>query len=428
MVSLTNLHPASLLALLCRKEPLTDPQGGGLLRHIPCQERETTREQRASRMALLAALDNGNDALKGAMPHREQPTLATIRIITAYTPARVLRAGAGIPTWQVHESEPFWIGEDALLTGKGESLPIGTTQDRLPDPRFQRFLLAGLVELLRTAGYGAASETDAADYTLYLGFGLPNEEVSRSGVDKPVRETLRQFVAQPFTVQRTDEEERTATWQVRLVELHPYAQTFGSFLCWYATPDGIPLSTDIVRHVTLDLGGGQVHRCEVSIEGGATGRQQLRMEAALLDEGTIAIARALRERIRTQYPGVRLFDVEAQQALVQGSIISGGRRTPISNLVSEVTHLRSQKLLTHLRHLLIDEERFLLFTGGGAILLASSLKALVGERRSPQSYLLVPVAYASTLNALGGYLLVQTAARRRLADHAFPPEEGRRAG
>jgi hypothetical protein len=152
------------------------------------------------------------------------------------------------------------------------------------------------------------------------------------------------------------------------------------------------------------------------------------MEATLVDEGTIAIARALGTRLRERYPGVRLSDVQAQQALVQGHAILGGRRTPISTLVGEITHLRSQKLLTHLRHLLADEERFLMFTGGGAILLASSLLSLLGERRGPQSYLLVPAAYASTLNALGGYLLVQTAARRRLADHAPVAEEERRAG
>jgi hypothetical protein len=428
MVSLTNLHPASLLAHLSRNEPLTNRHGGGVLRHIPCQERKATREQQAAHMALLAVLDNGNDALKGTMPHRVQPTLATIRIITAYAPARILRAGAGIPTWQVNDSEPFWIGEDALRMGKGESLPIGTTRDRLPDPRFQRFLIADLVELLRLAGYAASSETDAGEYRLYLGFGLPNEEVSRNGVEQPVREILRQLIAQPFTVQRTDEEGRIATWQIRITELHPYAQTFGSFLCWYATPEGLPLATDIVRHVTLDLGGGQVHRCEVSLEVGAAGGQRLRMEAALVDEGTITIARALGARLRERYPGVRLSDVQAQQALVQENVILDGRRTPINDLIGEVKTSRSQKLLTHLRHLLADEERFLMFTGGGVILLASSLQALVSARRSPQSFLLVPAAYASTLNALGGYLLVQTAARRRLADQAGIPEVERRAG
>src|SRR5947208_2232518 len=78
--------------------------------------------------------------------------------------------------------------------------------------------------------------------------------------------------------------------ELHLVELNPYPQTFGSFLTWYYTLDGTTIDTDIVKHVTLDIGGGQFHTCTVSIEHQAESRPRLRMEAAFLDEGTIAIA------------------------------------------------------------------------------------------------------------------------------------------
>src|SRR5581483_6670435 len=240
----------------------------------------------------------------------------------------------------------------------------------------------------------------------------PNEEVTRNGVKDPAKRALASIFNTPQTIRRTDEHDQVTTWVIRLVELHPYPQSFGSFVTWYYTPDGMPIETDIIKHVTLDIGGGQFHSCEVSIQHQPDGRPKLRMAASLLDEGTIAIARAVRESIRAQYPGVRLSDAEAQQVLVKRCVTIGGHNTRVDTLTSDVIATRSHRLLTHIRHLLQEEQSFLLFTGGGSILLAEHLQQLVRAKRSPHSFLFLPKELASVLNAVGGYVLAQTSAQR----------------
>ncbi len=288
------------------------------------------------------------------------------------------------------------------------------TEERLPDERYQHFLFACLVELLREAGYETSSHEWQGEYDLYLSFGLPNEEITRRGVKETVNRALQQIFNVPHMIRRTSEQGQETRWKVRLVELNPYPQTFGSFLTWYYRLDGAAIDTDIVKHVTMDIGGGQFHTCTVTIEHQTEGRPRLRMQAALLDEGTIAIARAVREQLRAQHSGLRLSDVEAQQVLVSGYATIGGRRTNIQDLVAEVIRARSQKLLTHIRHLLQEDQTFLMFIGGGSMLLEQSLQSLVSAKRSSQSFLFVPKDLSSVLNAIGGYVLAQATAQKRL--------------
>jgi hypothetical protein len=410
----TTIHTSSFLAHLCRQDPLTTAAGKELLRQIPFLRWDGQAGQNVSTTATIVSVDNGNDAFKGAMLHAHMPSLRTKRIITAYAPAGVLRAGEGITTWQVNDSEPLWMGEDALLTAKAESLPIGTTEERLPDERYRHFLFASLTELLREAGYETPGRDWQGDYDLYLSFGLPNEEITRSGVKDTVNRALQQIFNVSHVVRRTNEQGQVTTWKLRLVELNPYPQTFGSFLTWYYTVDGAAIETDIVKHVTMDIGGGQFHTCTVTIDHQPGGRPRLRMEAALLDEGTIAIARAVREKLRAQYSGVRLTDAEAQQVLISGYVTIGGRRTNVHDLVSDILRSRSQKVLTHMRHLLQEDQTFLMFTGGGSILLEKSLYTLVSTKRSSHSFLFVPKDLSSVLNAVGGYVLAQATAQKRL--------------
>lgn len=406
----STIHPDSFLARLCRQEPLTTTSGREFLRHVPFLRWESSSGRKVPTTATLVSVDNGNDALKGAMLHAHKPHLCTRRMVTAYAPAKQLGAGDGITTWQVNDSEPFWIGEDALQATRAESLPIGMTPDRLPDERYRHFLFACLVELLLEAGY---KETQDA-YDLYLSFGIPNEEVNRNGMNDAVRQVLIPFFNTLYTIRRTDEQGSSTTWTLRLVEINPYPQTFGSFVPWYYTVDGTPIETSIIKHLTLDIGGGQFHQCEVTIQHQPQGKPKLRMAASLVDEGTIALARVVRERIRTQHPGLRLSDAEAQQVLVSQRVLFEGRRTSVEGIITSVIAARSQSLLTHLRHQLQEDRSFLMFTGGGSILLANSLEALVRTKRSPESFLFVPKELASVLNAIGGYILVQAAAQKLL--------------
>jgi len=362
--------------------------------------------------ARLVSVDHGNDAIKGAMLHAHNPVLCTRRIATAYVPARDIRAGVGVTTWQVNDSEPFWIGEDALATQKAESLPIGLTEERLPDQRSQHFLVACLIELLIEAGYYHRAAEAQGVYDLSLSLGVPNEEVSLTGIKDSARRTLLALYNTPYNVRRIDEEGKHSTWEIRLVEITPYPQSFGSFAAWYYTLEGSPIETDVIRHVTLDIGGGQLHDCQVDLLHQEQGRPKLRMSASLLGEGTIAIARAVRASICARYSGVHLSDTQAQQVLRTGIVTIGGRRTPVDDLVSEVIAARSRNLLTLMLPLLQEGQSFVMFTGGGSILLARSLHDLVSSQRSAQSFLFIRRDLASVLNAIGGYLLAHSTAQR----------------
>ena len=412
MFTETTIHPDSFLARVYSQEPLITTAGKEPLRQIPFLRWDSSSGRKVSTTATLVSVDNGNDAFKGAMLHAHTPFLRTRRIVTAYAPAKKLGGTSeGITTWQVNDSEAFWIGEDAL-TMKAESLPIGMTGDRLPDDRYRRYLFACLVELLLEAGYSTPSHEFQEEYDLYLSFGIPNEEVSRGGVNEAVRRALTPLFNMIYTIRRTDERGGVTTWMLRLVELNPYPQTFGSFVTWYYTVDGTPVETDIVKHLTLDIGGGQFHQCEVTLQHQLQGKPKLRMATSQLDEGTIPIARAVRDQLRAQHPGIRLSDVEAQQVLVSRHALIEGRRIPVDGIVSEVIEARSQNLLMHLRHQLQEERSFLMFTGGGSVLLASSLQELVRTSRRAQSFLFVPQELASVLNAIGGYIMAQATAQK----------------
>ena len=166
---------------------------------------------------------------------KEAPTITTRRIIAAYMPARKLRGGEGVVTWQVNTSEEFWIGEDAVESKKVENLPIGYTAERLYDERYQSYLIACLVELLIEAGYGQRDRDGLlvsdwqGEYNLYTSFGVPNEEMTLAGPTAEASAALRLIFNVPFTVIRTDERGKKTQWVVRLVEINPYPQSFASF-------------------------------------------------------------------------------------------------------------------------------------------------------------------------------------------------------
>lgn len=99
--------------------------------------------------------------------------------------------------------------------------------------------------------------------------------------------------------------------------------------------------------------------------------------------------------------------------LVSRHVLVEGRRVSVEELVRETIAARSPNLLKHLRHHLQDEQSFLMFTGGGSILLASSLEEQMQSRqRTSHSFLFVPKELASVLNAVGGYILAQAAGQK----------------
>jgi len=413
VTSTSPIHPHSFLGYLCADQPLVTSAGQPLARLVPLHPSvESVGDKRATR-AIILSIDNGNDALKGAICHARDPRLCTRRIVTAYAPARTLRAGEGVTTWQVNGSEPFWIGDDALVADQAESLPIGMTDERLADQRFRHFLYACLVELFMAAGYAVHPGEWQGHYDLFLSLGIPPEELDRRGPTEAVQQTLAGLLHTSCTVRRCDERDHVTTWTLHLGEIIPYPQTFGTFLAWYYTPDGLPIETEIVKHITLDIGGGHIHACQVDLLHQAAGRPKLRMSASLIGEGTIGMARAVREALRARYPGIRLSDAQAQQVLLSGAVTLEGRRVRVDEIVAQVINARTQHLMTVLLPLLQERQNFVMVTGGGSLLLSRQLRRLVNTRRAGESVLFVPGEFAPVLNAIGGYVLAQASAQRR---------------
>jgi len=139
------------------------------------------------------------------------------------------------------------------------------------------------------------------------------------------------------------------------------------------------------------------------------------MEARLLGEGTISIARPMKEAIRTQYKGVRLSDPAAQYALMTRQVAIAGELTDIDALVYEVITARSKQLLSPILEYIQEGQNFLMFTGGGRVLLEQQLREMVAPTRTEHQYLFVEPKLSPVLNAIGGYVLAQAAARKVLA-------------
>ncbi|WP_201393161.1 hypothetical protein [Ktedonobacter sp. SOSP1-52] len=415
-------HPDSLLAKVVSGTPLLNNKDQGLIAEVPSQRWNRETFSWSPVIAKMACIDNGNEALKGVMPIANAPYLARLRVPTAYTPAKKLRGGDGRITWRVNGSEDFWMGDDALETKKAESLPVGFSPERFPDHRFQRFIAAFQVELLVRAGHGKRDasgklmEGGQGEFNIFLSIGLPPEEVDRNGATPEAREALKYIFNKPFEVVRVDEQGQETTWHLCFVEFVPYGQTFGSFCAWYYTLEGTPIATNIDRHITLDIGGGQFHICEVEIvPRSGESRPKLRMSAEQIGEGTILIARGVSEAIRQQYRTIQLSDAEAQHVLLNRMISVGGRRQPVNDIVSQVIASRADNLNSLIVKYLQYGQSFLMFTGGGSVLLHDTLLHLVNTHRKADSFYFVPPEIAPFLNAIGGLVLAQASAQRAIS-------------
>jgi antitoxin (DNA-binding transcriptional repressor) of toxin-antitoxin stability system len=210
MTSPSPIHPQSFLGYLCAHQPMVTSTGKPLARLVPLHSPAGSEDGEPATQSVIISIDNGNDALKGTMLHAREPRLASVRIATAYAPARTLRAGEGVTTWQVNGSEPFWIGDDALVADQAESLPIGMTEERLADQRFRHYFYAGLIELLIRAGYGVNPGEWQGYYDLYL--GIPPEELDLRGPMETVRRALSGLLHTPCHVRRYDEQGQVTTW------------------------------------------------------------------------------------------------------------------------------------------------------------------------------------------------------------------------
>ncbi len=125
------------------------------------------------------------------------------------------------------------------------------------------------------------------------------------------------------------------------------------------------------------------------------------------------------------HPGVHLSDAETRHILVSGAVTIERRRTDVREVISEVVAARSRNLFTQMLPLLQEGQTFLMFTGGGSILLAERLYELVRTKRAPHSFLFVPREFASLLNVIGGCVLAQARAQPEQERSIAPPSHTR---
>src|ERR1700694_3946253 len=243
-------------------------------------------------------MDIGNSGTRTAVLHQQQHTLEFTQTPATYEEVPSIIYGEKIETWRERYyddqqrdlltgqvatnhlkemppqySEVFSIGEYA--DGR-KSLPIGGTDLRLADARYDRYGKACLVRGLIAGGY------PPGHYYLGLAMGVRNEELSATmGVDPEVQKAIDAF-KQPFTLIRNGKEE----WRIEIRESVVLPQTFGTY---YSLDTGIYGQTlsDIPHWTVLDLGYHDGHVLEVHRGKG------MQVTAQKVVSGVVDVARGL---------------------------------------------------------------------------------------------------------------------------------------
>jgi len=351
---------------------------------------------------IPVAIDNGNDALKGAVLRQEaevsdggsRARLTTVRIPTAFAPAQLIQGRQEV-TYSC-DGVTFWTGETALAHA-GDALRLGPTIQRLGDERQRWFIGAGIVELLRAAGYAPG------EHQIALTLAVPNTEIvierDEKGVeqltlDSRTREALTRYLkGKLWTITRTDDDRQPETWVIKVGTVLPQAQTTGSIVAITRAPNGRAVF-DVEGMRVIDIGGGDLHVCEVLFN-------PAQMINRRPGDGTIRIARALRND--RAFAGAIRNDVEAQQALVRQTITRASRKVSIATEVQQVVASKGNAMVADVLSELRDSTQFVAITGGGVLLLNGLLtNVLVHEdKQAGREYLLVDGPLASQLNAIG---------------------------
>ncbi|HEU4327351.1 MAG TPA: hypothetical protein VFS21_29710 [Roseiflexaceae bacterium] len=351
---------------------------------------------------LAIGLDNGNDAAKISLLSAAGKPV-TLRIPTAHQPARTFQGGAGEVTYQLGGESGFWIGE-AALRNEGRALRVGSTATRLVDGRHTGFLAGCLVEALREAGYPAGS------YSLAIGFAVPNGEIVRESADsdkmivqEETKQALRKLRGAEWNITRTDERGHASHWQLTIKQLIPQAQSLGTFICWSKSPLGTTI-TDYQAVSVLDIGGGDLQETTISLK-------PYRMSSTRRGDGTIDIARGLRERL----PKAALNDVTAQAALVSRQVLMSGKMVKVDKDVQAVVATYGSDLVGKLLEVFRDTRRYLVITGGGVILLGITVRELLGAagKEAGTDYEIIPAEWASVLNSVGALFAVLFATAKK---------------
>jgi hypothetical protein len=368
---------------------------------------------------IPVAIDNGNDALKGATVRQAEPAqedaplsaqLATIRIPTAFAAAQAIQGQQEVT--YTCDGVQFWTGAVALRHG-GDALRLGSTVQRLADERQSWFIGAGIVELLRTARYAPGA------YQIALTIAVPNTEivierdahgVEQLTLDAQTRDVLtRTLKGKRWTITRRDDDRHAEDWIITVGSVLPQAQTTGAVIAISRAPNGKAV-LDLEGMRVIDIGGGDLQICEVVF----TPAQMITRRAG---DGTIRIARALRTDER--FASAIRNDVEAQHALVTQTITRASRRVNIAQAIQPIIIGKGNAIVADVLSELRESRQFVAITGGGVLLLRDLLtEVLAREAKTPgEDYLIIDGPLASHVNAIGTLfgLIFRASGRERRA-------------
>lgn len=352
---------------------------------------------------IPVAVDNGNDALKGATLRAGDAAadggvalaqLTTIRVPTSFALAQTIQGRQEVT--YTCDGVSFWTGETALAHS-GDALRLGPTVQRLGDERHRWFIGAGIVELLRAAGFAPG------EHAIALTLAVPNTEIvierdakgiEQLTLDGQTRAALTRYLkGTTWTITRTDDERCAETWIITVASVLPQAQTTGTVIALTRAPNGKAV-IDIAGMRVIDIGGGDLHVTEVALS-------PAQMITRRSGDGTIRIARAL--RADRAFAGLIRNDVEAQQALVRQTVTRASRSVSIAAEARQAVASKGNAIVVDVLSEVRECAQYVVITGGGALLLRQLLADVLAHeaKESGRDYLMVDGPLASQLNAIG---------------------------
>lgn len=429
----TDILPQSILGLAIDHHPLAS-RGQDHISYVTGEywAQVTAQGETTRHVTTALAIDPGNSNCKTVAIHAQQRTFAVVETPTQYEEyPNLIYATGQDEIWQVryydeeqlrryqqqyaHDpsqippqySEAFSIGANAI---KGTSLPIGTTNERLHDLAYQRFLQACIVRTLIEAGYGPGQH--------YIGyaFGVRDEEVSaKAGVNPDTKIAVNEVLKNPFVLVRNT----TECWHILPVDEDPLLvpQSFGMYYAWDSDLYGNILHT-APSYTVFDLGYHDGHIIEV--RRGKNGA--LRVSGHKVTQGVSEIARGLAVYMRQpgNFPQLpHLNDAEAQEMMRLEEVKLGG--IPLQNSAEAV---RAQKLIRGYKHrqggvfisTLVSQhpamDSIFLFGGGGVFEFGKEIEhKMMTTQRDRSLYTILPQQVAVIGNALGLYWIKNIACR-----------------
>lgn len=393
------LIEGSWISYVAHQRSLIDDEGT----FISSQQKAPFNEFAPPDNARIVVIDWGKDSHKGAAIDADFNLRTTI-IPDAYCSADKLDLTDDFVTpetkpedipaiWNVSETT-FCLGRMAIE--HTAQMSITKTALRLDDSRSQDMLLASTVlNLIAIHQTPMVLERDievAMVHKVVLVLGLPLNDVRSPQTAKAVEKLKGMHI-----VSRMPVNGKVEKWHLEILSVIVLPQSRGSLVAATRTLTNDWAYTKKRFFFVRDLGNGDMHEYSLT-EGGYGGRR--------LGDGTVKLADRLIQVVDEKL-GITLSRAQAQQALRKREITKGGEPYSIEGfwplLKTEI-----DGILTKIGDVKDIRSTFIIFTGGGAALLAREIRTMMVEGYGlveGVDFLIMPENVAAIANAVGLYAL-----------------------